>query len=85
MLRIKQVAEYLEGKKGEKSSKRLSYIFSLSQLVMMLWVVLIWLLAKEKFDLALEVVLYFGGAVLFMGGFVVAEEIKHIRGGKKSE
>ena len=82
---VKGIANYLEGKAGEKSSKRLGYIFSLFQLCFMCDVALAWFLWKGKHDLALDLLVYFGGAVLIMGGFVTAEVFKNLKKGKKHE
>jgi len=73
---IEEIAHYLEDTKGEKSSKRLGYVVALFNFLLLCDVALFTFLIKGKGELALELLIYLGGAVLVMGGFVVTEVFK---------
>ena len=49
--------EYLKGYRGEKSSKRLAFIFGIINAMLMSWVTLCAFLQKNKNDLALDLVI----------------------------
>ena len=73
---IKSFLKFLEGKGGERSSKRLIFVGSAIQLSLMVGSTLGWFLYKKEYDLAIDLIKAFGGAVLIMGGFVATEVFK---------
>lgn len=68
--------KFLQGKKGERSSKRLAFLFGLLQLSIMVIVSLIYAFYHNDGVLILDIIQNFGLCVLVMGGFVTAEVFK---------
>lgn len=73
---IRSFLRFLEGKEGERSSKRLIFVGSAIQLSLMVGSTLAWFLYNREYELSIDLLKAFGGAVLVMGGFVTAEVFK---------
>ena len=73
---LKYLLSFLESENGETSSRRLIFILSGIQLCLMTLGTLIYLLVKEKYPVAFDLLKAFGSFVLISGGFVTADIFK---------